>query len=97
MIQIADRSIVVARTVFGWQRRTESDLGMVLNLRVVEEPPGFPWTRNHQMSGVLSDRSPGQLKFDYGAHTTGFGLDLDSAEARQLRDIVAERLPHAPR
>ncbi|SMX27989.1 hypothetical protein TRP8649_02101 [Pelagimonas phthalicica] len=92
IITIDHQTITVTRSIRLWKRRVDCETGMVKNLRLDSEPKRR-YANKQSIQGILSSRHQGVLKFDYGVHTIGFGLDLDQAEARQILDLISERFP----
>ena len=92
VVQITDGKVTIARKIPIWSRQTACNLAEVNNLRIIERDESF-FGRRNQMPGLLSKRRQGVVRFDYGYHTIGFGLDLDPAEASKIVEILETRYP----
>lgn len=96
IVLIDAHQITVTRRIPLWSRSVTCATSDIRALRTVEETPIRPRTQRGA-PGLWSPRSAGSIRFDYGVHTIGFGLEVDPAEANQAVAIISERFPNLTR
>ena len=92
-LRIQAGQLEVSRSIPVWTRRTRCDFSMVRNLRTIERTPAGLFGQRSHMAGLFLGKGEGTLRFDYGVHTLGFGLDLDRAEADHIAKQLILRYP----
>lgn len=88
---IDQSSVELRRTVgpFGCRRSFAAE--HILHIRIVDCDLCQKAKRGG--NALFSGFSQGEIRFDYGAGTLGFGLEMDPGEAKQIIDRINARFP----
>lgn len=96
IVLIDPHQITVTRRIPGWARSVTCVTSDINALRVVEDDARTDRNQRNAM-GIWSPRKAGSIRFDYGVHTIGFGLQVDHGEARKAVGILSEQFPNLAR
>lgn len=96
IVLIDPHQITVTRSIPLWSRSVTCVTSDIRALRVVEDD-ARPQRNQRNAMGIWSPRKAGSIRFDYGVHTIGFGLEVDHGEARQAVGIISDHFPNLAR
>ncbi|EBA09705.1 hypothetical protein [Sagittula stellata] len=89
---VTPQAVTVTRSIPIWRRSTRCDGEAVTGLRA--GPTESAWPQDAKRSpGLWASRKAGTIKFDYGRYVIGFGLGLETQEARKVVDHVLRHFP----
>lgn len=93
VVTVSPEGIRIARKIGVFERSRSCKADHITDLRAVDEAPMMPFGRS-QPPWILSGFRHGNLKFDYGNLTLGFGLELERGEANKIVGLMAERFAY---
>lgn len=89
---VTPETVTVTRSIPFWRRSTRCDGDAVTGLRA--GPTESAWPQDAKRTpGIWAPRKAGTIKFDYGRYVIGFGLGLETQEARKVVDHVLRHFP----
>lgn len=88
-IEISTQQVTIKRHIPFWSKKVDCRFEDLKRLRAVEATGGF---QANKMANWVS-RKTGNIQMDYGVHSIGFGIELDTAEAQKIVNTVTAVFP----
>lgn len=88
-IEISTQQVTIKRHIPFWSKKVDCRFEDLKRLRAVEATDGM---QANKMSNWVS-RKTGNIQMDYGVHSIGFGIELDTAEAQKIVNTVTAVFP----
>lgn len=94
VIHISTSALTIERKIPIWTRRVQCGLTDIKELRATEKMESSAFGRKRSVHGFMSSMGEGTIKFDYGLQTLGFGIEIDTAEAKHIVGAIATKFPN---
>lgn len=93
IITFNTQGINIARKLGPFSRNWNCSAAHISELRTVEQLTSSMFS-NQMPPSFMSGAVHGTLKFDYGNRTLGFGIELETGEAKGILKLLLTRYPH---
>ncbi|QUS54022.1 hypothetical protein [Pseudovibrio brasiliensis] len=93
IITFNTQGISIARKLGPFSRHWNCGAVHISELRTTEQPASSMFSNQMPLT-FMSGAAHGTLKFDYGNRTLGFGLELETGEAKEILKLLLTRYPH---